>query len=44
MEMAPAGEIWSVVTESPRLRRARALEIFETGGKSRVIVSKNGGD
>lgn len=43
LPMDPAGLMWSVVTESPRNRRTRALAIGENSGRLRVMLSKNGG-
>jgi hypothetical protein len=42
-EMLPAGEMWSVVTESPRTatQRAPTTSVMATG--LRVIFSKKGG-
>ena len=40
--MAPAGEIWSVVTESPSLAKQRAPSIVGTPGGSALMPSKNG--
>ena len=39
----PAGEMWSVVTESPRIASTRASEISVTGFGSAGIPSKYGG-
>ena len=39
----PAGEMWSVVTESPRTARTRAPSMSPTGAASSVSPSKNGG-
>ena len=41
--MEPAGEMWSVVTESPRLRRTWADLMGRLVGSSGVIPAKNGG-
>src|SRR4030042_6613196 len=41
--MSPAGEIWSVVTESPSTARTRAPRISATGSGSAGRYSKNGG-
>ena len=41
--MDPAGEIWSVVTESPSKHSTRASVIAPNPGASSVIPSKNGG-
>ncbi len=41
--MAPAGLMWSVVTESPSLASTRAPEMSVTGSGSRVMPSKYGG-
>ena len=38
----PAGEMWSVVMESPRLASTKALSMFFIAGSS-YISSKNGG-
>ena len=39
----PAGEMWSVVTESPSLASTRASAMSETGCGSRSMPSKYGG-
>ena len=39
----PAGEMWSVVTESPSQARTRAPEMSVTGAGSMLIPAKNGG-
>ena len=39
----PAGEMWSVVTESPRTTRTRAASMSCTGAGSTPRPSKNGG-
>ena len=39
----PAGEMWSVVTESPSTASTRAPTMSPTGAGSRVMPSKNGG-
>ena len=41
--MFPAGEIWSVVTESPKIASTRAPEISTTGVGCLGIPSKYGG-
>src|SRR3970040_2232972 len=41
--MSPAGEMWSVVTESPSTASTRAPEIFPTGSGAPGRSSKNGG-
>jgi hypothetical protein len=41
--MAPAGEMWSVVTESPSLASTRAPAMSSTGVVSIVMPSKYGG-
>ncbi len=41
--MLPAGEMWSVVTESPRWRRAYAPSMGFRWGRSEVMPSKKGG-
>ena len=41
--MTPAGEIWSVVTESPSTASARASMMSVTPGASGVRPSKKGG-
>ena len=41
--MAPAGEMWSVVTDCPRRARTRAPSMSSTGGSSVVMPSKKGG-
>lgn len=41
--MAPAGEMWSVVTESPSLASTRAPVMSSTGVVSMVMPSKYGG-
>ncbi len=41
--MAPAGLMWSVVTESPKIARARAERMSATGDGSRPNPSKKGG-
>ena len=41
--MAPAGEMWSVVTESPSLASTRAPVMSATGSGSIRIPSKYGG-
>ena len=41
--IAPAGEMWSVVTESPSRTRQRAPSTSATGSGSRGIPSKYGG-
>ena len=41
--IAPAGEMWSVVTLSPSSASTRAPVIGSTGGGSTGIPSKNGG-
>ena len=40
--MVEAGEMWSVVTESPSLARTRAPLMSVTGSGSISIPSKNG--
>ena len=40
--MAPAGEMWSVVTESPSSASTRAPRISVTGVSSMVSPSKKG--
>ena len=39
----PAGEMWSVVTESPSFARTRAPSMSETGSGSAGMPSKYGG-
>jgi hypothetical protein len=39
----PAGEMWSVVTESPKMPRARAPVMPAIGPACRLKPSKNGG-
>ena len=39
----PAGEMWSVVTESPSTASARAPSMSATGAASNLRPSKNGG-
>ena len=39
--MLPAGEIWSVVTESPRLSSTEAPTTLCRGGSSLVCVGRN---
>src|SRR5947207_817889 len=41
--MSPAGEMWSVVTESPTKTRQRAPLIGRAGGGSSLMPSKKGG-
>ena len=41
--MEPAGEMWSVVTESPSTASTRAPVMSVTGAGSAVSPSKNGG-
>lgn len=41
--MAPAGEMWSVVTESPSLASTRAPCTSRTGAGTLLIPSKYGG-
>ena len=41
--ITPAGEMWSVVTESPSTARARAWSMSVTPGASGVRPSKKGG-
>ena len=41
--MAPAGEMWSVVIESPSTSSARAPSMSSTGCASRPKSAKNGG-
>src|SRR2546421_11995459 len=41
--MAPAGEMWSVVTESPTHTRTRAPEIGCNSAGDAVMPSRNGG-
>ena len=41
--MLPAGEMWSVVVESPRIASARAPVTAVIGDTSFVMVWKNGG-
>ena len=41
--MSPAGEMWSVVTESPSITRQRAPEMSRTGAGSAVRPPKKGG-
>ena len=41
--IAPAGEMWSVVTESPSLASTRAPAMSVTGAGSRAMPSKYGG-
>ncbi|CKS34343.1 Uncharacterised protein [Mycobacterium tuberculosis] len=41
--MAPAGEMWSVVTESPSSASTRAPLMLPTGSGLAVIPSKYGG-
>ncbi|CAI8335591.1 MAG: Uncharacterised protein [Cellulomonadaceae bacterium TMED98] len=41
--MDPAGEMWSVVTESPSNDRTRAPSILDTGAGVAAIPSKYGG-
>jgi hypothetical protein len=41
--IAPAGEMWSVVTESPSLANTRARVMSATDSGSAVIPSKYGG-
>src|SRR3970040_1685663 len=41
--MSPAGEMWSVVTESPSTASTRAPEISPTGSGPAGRFSKNGG-
>ena len=39
----PAGEMWSVVTESPSTARTRAPTMSRTGAGSAGTASRNGG-
>ena len=39
----PAGEMWSVVTESPSQASTRAPSMSVTGAGSRPMPAKNGG-
>jgi hypothetical protein len=41
--MAPAGEMWSVVTESPTIASTRASRMLSSAPASRGRSSKNGG-
>src|SRR5436309_15709187 len=41
--IAPAGEMWSVVTESPSLASTRAPEMSDTGDGDAAMPSKYGG-
>ncbi len=41
--MEPAGEMWSVVTESPSQASTRAPRMSVTGAGSRPMPAKNGG-
>jgi hypothetical protein len=41
--MEPAGEMWSVVTESPSFASTRAPEMSETASGVIVMPSKYGG-
>ena len=41
--MSPAGEMWSVVTESPQRTSTRAPEKSSTGAGSAAVSAKNGG-
>ena len=41
--MAPAGEMWSVVTESPSMASVRAPWMSSTGAGSAGMPSKYGG-
>ncbi len=41
--MTPAGEMWSVVIESPSTASARAPTMSVIGGGSGVMLLKNGG-
>ena len=40
--IAPAGEMWSVVTESPSTASTRAPTMSASGGTAVVMPSKNG--
>jgi hypothetical protein len=42
-QMEPAGEMWSVVIESPRTASARAPTMSPGGVNSEVSPTKNGG-
>ena len=42
-EMFPAGEIWSVVIESPTFKRTLALKILFIGLRAAPVVWKKGG-
>ena len=42
-DIFPAGEIWSVVIESPKFRRHLALTKFVIWGSSKFIYEKKGG-
>lgn len=43
LAILPAGEIWSVVIESPKLQRTYALLMFFNLGNCKSVDWKNGG-